>query len=82
MTEPRLVREIIHEIMDRLRELEAASESVDALLSCREAAAYLGRTAGTVSRYIAQGRLHKVVRNGRIGVLRSECRKLKKSHRV
>ncbi len=72
------VRALIADVRSRLDELEALCD-LDQIISCSEAAGYLGITNSTVSRHIAAGRLHKITRGGRTGLSMSEVEKLKKS---
>ena len=72
------VRALIADVRSRLDELEELCD-LDQIISCSEAAGYLGITNSTVSRYIAAGRLHKITRGGRTGLSMSEVEKLKKS---
>lgn len=77
MAEPRLIGEIIAEIMDDLLELQKRYE-IDChgrILSCKEAAAFIGKTPQTISAYIAQGRLHKVSDGTRVGIALTELQK-------
>lgn len=78
MKAPRLIGDIIAEIMTDLRELERRYnvDSRDDIISCKAAAAYLGKTPQTISRYIREGRLHKVSNGVITGVRRSELRRL------
>ncbi len=70
----RPIGEIMAEIMADLREMQERYERdcADAVLSCKAAARYIGRSPGTVSRYIAEGRLKKVRSGGEVGIRRSE----------
>lgn len=81
MKEPRLIGDIIAEIMDDLRELQQRYEKdcSDTILSCKEAAAYIGKTPQTISAYIAQGRLHKVSNGVSVGIAKSELQRLAKA---
>lgn len=63
------------EIKDFIASLERLDKAMDAetrVMTCAEAAFVLGRTPVTVSRYIAEGRLHKAVGNGITGVKAKE----------
>ncbi|MBR1539514.1 MAG: hypothetical protein IJ636_08430 [Bacteroidales bacterium] len=81
MKEPRLIGDIIAEIMDDLRELQQRYEKdcSDTILSCKEAASYLGKTPQTISAYIAQGRLHKVSNGVSVGISKIELQRLAKT---
>lgn len=71
------VRTLIAETRARLDELEMLCDT-DQVISCGEAAAYLGVANATISRYIQAGRLHKIKRGARTGISMSEVEKLKK----
>lgn len=77
MAEPRLIGEIIAEIMADLRELQQRYEADcgDVILTCKEAASYIGKTPQTISSYIAQGRLHKVSNGIKVGISKIELQK-------
>ena len=77
MAEPRLIGKIIDEILADLRELQQRYEADcgDVILTCKEAASYIGKTPQTMSRYIREGRLHKVSNGVSAGIRRSELRK-------
>ncbi|MBR1698425.1 MAG: helix-turn-helix domain-containing protein [Bacteroidales bacterium] len=77
MAEPRLIGEIIDEILADLRELQQRYEAdcVDVILTCKEAASYIGKTPQTISSYIAQGRLHKVSNGVKVGISKIELQK-------
>ncbi len=76
MRTARPIGEIIAGIMADLRELEDRCGGGE-LLSCKAAAKYLGRTPGTVSRHIAEGRLRKVTEGGVTGIRKSDLDRLK-----
>ena len=78
MAEPRLIGEIIDEILADLRELQQRYEADcgDVILTCKEAASYIGKTPQTISSYIAQGRLHKVSNGVKVGISKKELQKL------
>lgn len=57
----------------RLREAER-----DTLYTPSEAAEYMGRTKATLCNYVSRGYLHKVIRGGRQGYLKSEMDKITK----
>lgn len=69
-------RKLLRDLTEQLRRRNEL-DSVDHLLSCRQAANELGVTRQTISAMIRQGRLHKVERGGRTGILLSE---IKTSH--
>lgn len=76
MSEPRQVGSILEDILRELRRAndiaEAAEASRDVLYSPSEAAAYMGKSLATLRNYVARGYLHKVIRGGRQGYLKSE----------
>lgn len=58
--------------------LEAKREEAgDVLYTCSQAAAYLGRDRSTISRMLADHRLHKEYRDGISGIRKSELDKYK-----
>lgn len=71
------VKTLIAETRARLDELEKLVD-YDQIISCTEAAKYLGITRGTISRYISAGKLHKIQRGERVGLSMSEVERLKK----
>lgn len=77
MSQPRLIGEIIAEIMADLRELQQRYEADcgDVILTCKEAASYIGKTPQTISSYIAQGQLHKVSNGVKVGISKIELQK-------
>ena len=77
MSQPRLIGEIIAEIMADLKELQQRYEMdcPNEILSCKAAAAYIGRTPSTISLYITQGKLHKVSDGTLTGIAKSELQK-------
>lgn len=79
MADPRLISEIIDEILVDLREIRQRCDTdcENVILTCKEAASYLGKTPQTISSYIAQGRLHKVSNGVKVGISKTELRKLK-----
>lgn len=81
MSQPRPIGEIIAEIMADIKELQDRYEKdcSNEILSCKAAAAYIGRTPSTVSLYIAQGKLHKVSDGVTVGIAKSELKKFRKS---
>lgn len=78
MAQPRLVGELIDEIIRDLRELQRIydKDCNDEILSGKAAAEYLGKSPVTISRYIASGKLEKVCQNGKTGIRKSELRRL------
>lgn len=54
---------------------DALEQENDRLVSCVDAAEYCGVTPQTISVWIRKGRLRKVYRNGRTGVLLSDLKK-------
>ena len=72
-------RALIADLVHELRRYNDNSEKSlsDKVLSCSEAAAVTGKTRQTVSRWIRDGRLHKVTRGCRTGILQSELNRIK-----
>lgn len=68
-----LLSDLVHELR---RFNDNSKRSPDRVLSCSEAAALCGRTRQTVSRWIRDGRLHKVTRGCRTGILESELNQI------
>lgn len=64
--------------MADLREMRDRYEKdcTDEVLSCKAAARYIGRSPGTISRYLAEGKLKKVRINGEVGIRRPELERL------
>ncbi len=56
------------EFITALRRLETAMNEDTRVMTCGEAAFVLGKTPQTISKYIAEGRLHKKTANGVTGV--------------
>ena len=56
------------EYIAALRRLESAMNDETRVMTCGEAAYILGKTPQTISKYIAEGRLHKTTANGVTGV--------------
>lgn len=54
------------------------TEESDRLLTCAQAAVFLGRDRTTISRMIADGRLHKVYEGGLSGIKESELANYKR----
>lgn len=94
MSEPRLIGELLEEILKELREnnkqlieltervsnIEMMEEgsSPEEVLSCTEAAALLGRSRQWISNMLRCGKLHKIVRGPRTGILLTELKGIKK----
>ena len=72
-------RALLSDLVNELRRLNDKTEksTQDRLVSCSEAAVIIGRTRQTVSKWIRDGRLHKVVRGCRSGILLSELNQTK-----
>lgn len=70
--------QLISKLEETLCELKRVY-SIEQVMSCTEAAMYLGVTNSTISRYLALGKLHKVKRGVRVGILASELARLKKA---
>ena len=67
-------RVLLTSLVNELRRYNDLNEgSSDRLLSVSEAAEVIGVRRQTVSRYLRQGRLHKVSRGGKSGILLSEA---------
>ena len=79
MSQPRLVGEIIAEIMADLDELRASYERdcYEELLNGKEAARYLNVTPQTISKYVREGRLHKISNGVTYGIRKSELRQIR-----
>lgn len=58
--------------IQRLKSAISNMSDEDRVMTCSEAAFRLNKSNNTISRYIEQGKLHKVSANGVIGVLASE----------
>ena len=71
-------RQLIAELTASNNRLAAALEAQksERVYSCKEAAFALGVTPQTISRYLAQGRIKKGVRDGRVGIPESELLKI------
>lgn len=71
-------RQLIAELTASNNRLAAALEAQksERVYSCKEAAFALGVTTQTISRYLAQGRIKKGVRDGRVGIPESELLKI------
>ena len=67
-------RVLLSDLVTELRRYNDNTERCksDRVLSCSEAAEVIGRTRQTVSRMVRDGRLHKVTRGCRTGILLSE----------
>lgn len=78
MSGGREIGSILEDILSELRRAndiaEAArrEDSRDTLYTPSEAAAYMGKSLATLRNYVARGYLHKVIRGGRQGYLKSE----------
>lgn len=72
-------RSLLESLVASADRLAAALEAQkdERVLSCKEAASLLGRTPQTISRYLAQGRIKRGERGGRVGIPESELQKLK-----
>lgn len=57
--------------------LERRNEESEILYTCSQAAAYLSKDKSTISRMLADGRLHKVYRGRLSGISKSELDKYK-----
>ena len=74
-------RSLIAGLTESNNRLAAALESqrpakdTDSLLTCKQAAVYLGRDKSTISRMLADGRLHKIYEGGLSGIRKSELDK-------
>jgi len=77
MSDSRQIGEVISEMLEILRKLQKEYERDhgDPILPCKEAASLLGKTPQTISRYIREGRLHKVSNGVSTGIRHSELRK-------
>ena len=69
-----LIAELAYQLKRR-NDLDEANRG-DELLTCSQAAECLGVTRQTVSLMLRQKRLHKAVRGGRAGILRSELERV------
>lgn len=74
MKQPRLIGEIIAEIMADLKELQDKydRDCDDDILSCKAAAQYIGKSPVTVSRYVSEGKLTKVCVRGKVGIRKTQ----------
>lgn len=78
MGEARRIGEVLEEILAELRRANDLTEermrdsARDVLYTPSEAAEYMGKTVRTLGNYASRGFLHKVVRGGRQGYLKSE----------
>jgi hypothetical protein len=72
-------RRLIAELIASNNRLAAAIEGQKAerVFSCKEAAAIIGVCPQTISRYLAQKRIKKGERGGKVGIPESEILKLK-----
>lgn len=62
--------------IQRLKSALSNMPDEDRVMTCSEAAFRMNKSNNTISRYIEQGKLHKVSANGVIGVRASEVYKL------
>lgn len=62
--------------IQRLKSALSNMPDEDRVMTCSEAAFRLNKSNNTISRYIKQGKLHKVSANGVVGVRASEVYKL------
>lgn len=67
-------RALIADLTASNNRLAAAIEGqkVEKVYSCKDAAAILGKSVQTISRYIRQGKIKKGVRGGVVGIPESE----------
>ena len=72
-------RRLIAELTASNNRLAAAIEGqkVERVFSCREAAEIIGVCPQTISRYLAQNKIKKGERGGKVGIPESEILKLK-----
>ena len=72
-------RSLLVGVMESMNRLAVAMEKKagDPLLTCSQAAAYLRKHVSTISKMLADGRLHKVYENGLSGIRKSELDKYK-----
>lgn len=73
-------RALVSRLIESNNRLAAAmeAETADRLYTPAQAAALLGKNPSTVSRMLADGRLHKVYEGGLSGIRRSELLRYKK----
>lgn len=64
----KLLSELAFELKRRNDLDEAALKGMDRLLSCKEAALYLGVTSGAITYMIKTGKLQKIAKMGRTGI--------------
>lgn len=67
-TNNRRMRELIVSIREQLDELTFLAGLGKGVVSCSEAARYLGVAQSTISRMVRDGRLHKVTNKFRTGI--------------
>lgn len=72
-------RRLLVGVMESMNRLASAmeKESGDPILTCSQAAAYLRKHVSTISKMLADGRLHKVIENGLTGIRKSELDRYK-----
>lgn len=78
-TNNRRMRELIVSIREQLDELTFLAGLGKGVVSCSEAANYLGVDPHTISRMIKDGRLHKVSNGVRTGIELAELENCKKN---
>lgn len=66
----------VSKLIENLRRLEAVMNNDMRVMTCGEAAFLLNKSANTITRYIAVGKLHKASGNGVNGVPAREVYKL------
>lgn len=66
----------LSEALAALHRLDEAMNDETRVMTCQEAAFVLGKTPATISRYLAEKRLHKTVGNGVMGVKAKEVYEL------
>lgn len=69
-------RNLLEFVAGELQKFNKRADATD-VVTCRQAARIIGVDPSTISRYIRQGKLHKVIRAGVVGILRSELRDIK-----
>lgn len=75
--EDRLLLQNIYAELKRYNErISGTQDRPDLVLSIQEAAVKIGKSRQTISRLVREGRLHKVLRGGKTGILASELNPL------